>query len=68
MILVDTSILFDVLNDDPNWADWSQAALESALGTRPTIINDIIYADLSGGSTPSIADAAVAGLGLQHAA
>jgi len=68
MILVDTSVLFDILNDDPTWADWSQSALENALGTGPAIINDIIYAELSVrfDSVERI-DAAVAGLGLQHA-
>lgn len=69
MILVDTSVLFDILNDDPNWADWSQAALESALGTGPAIINDIIYAELSVRlDSLNRVDAAVVGLGLQHAA
>lgn len=69
MILVDTSVLFDILNDDSEWADWSQAALEGALGTGPVFINDIIYAELSVrfDSVERI-DAAVAGLSLQHAA
>jgi predicted nucleic acid-binding protein len=68
MILVDTSVLFDILNDDPNWADRSQAALESALGSGQVFINDIIYAELSVrfDSVDRI-DAAVSGLGLQHA-
>ena len=69
MILVDTSVLFDILNDDPDWADWSQAALESALGTGPAAINDIIYAELSVRfESVDHVDAAVTGLGLQHAA
>jgi predicted nucleic acid-binding protein len=68
MILVDTSVLFDILNDDPNWADWSQAALESALGSGSVIINDIIYAELSVRfDSVEHVEAAVAGLSLQHA-
>ena len=30
MILVDTNVLLDVLQDDPQWADWSQEQLEAA--------------------------------------
>jgi predicted nucleic acid-binding protein len=69
MVLVDTSVLFDILNDDPNWADWSQAALESALGEGPAAINDIIYAELSTRfADVKTVDATVEGLQLQHTA
>lgn len=30
MILVDTNVLVDVIEDDPSWADWSQRQLEAA--------------------------------------
>ena len=30
MILVDTNVLLDVIEDDSRWADWSQAQLEAA--------------------------------------
>jgi hypothetical protein len=69
MILVDTSVLFDILNDDQTWADWSQAALESALVGNSAFINDIIYAELSVRfDSVERVNAAVAGLSLQHAA
>ena len=69
MILVDTSVLFDILNDDPTWADWSQSAFEIALGTGSAFINDIIYAELSVRfDSVDDVEAAIAGLGLQHAA
>ena len=47
MVLVDTNVLLDVLQDDPRWADWSQQQLESArLGDR-LAINAVIYSELS---------------------
>jgi hypothetical protein len=45
-VLVDTNVLFDVLYDDPVWADWSLARLEDA-SLGPLAINDVVYAELS---------------------
>ena len=47
MILVDSCVLLDVLEDDPRWADWSQRQLEAASLTHPLIINPVIYAEIS---------------------
>jgi len=47
VILVDTNVLLDVLQDDPVWAEWSLAQLESASVTDRLAINDVIYAELS---------------------
>src|SRR5471030_1328053 len=47
MILVDTNVLLDVLEDDPEWASWSQARLEAAIVTDTLAINPIIYSELS---------------------
>jgi predicted nucleic acid-binding protein len=47
MILVDTNVLLDVLEDDPQWADWSQGQLEAASLTDPLLINPVIYSELS---------------------
>ena len=47
MILVDTNVLLDVLQDDPQWAQWSQEQLESASLLEPLAINDVIYSELS---------------------
>jgi predicted nucleic acid-binding protein len=47
MILVDTNVLLDVLEDDPQWADWSQAQLEAASLTDALRINSVIYSELS---------------------
>jgi len=47
VILVDTNVLLDVLEDDPAWGDWSQRQLESAALTGALAINPVIYAELS---------------------
>jgi hypothetical protein len=47
MVLVDTNVLLDVLEDDPTWASWSQGQLESLSLTDQLAINAIIYAELS---------------------
>ena len=45
--LVDTNVLFDVLYDDPVWAEWSTLQLEAAALRGAVAINDIAYAELS---------------------
>jgi predicted nucleic acid-binding protein len=47
MVLVDTNVLLDVLQDDPRWAEWSQRNLESASLTHSLVINAVIYSELS---------------------
>jgi predicted nucleic acid-binding protein len=47
VILVDTNVLLDLVTDDPDWADWSEAQLEAASLHGPLVINDVIYAELS---------------------
>jgi predicted nucleic acid-binding protein len=47
MIMVDTNVLLDVLQDDPKWAAWSQGQLESAALTDRLAINAVIYSELS---------------------
>jgi predicted nucleic acid-binding protein len=47
MIMVDTNVLLDILQDDPNWATWSQGQLESAALTDRLVINPVIYSELS---------------------
>ena len=47
MILVDTNVLLDVVEDDPIWADWSQRQLDAASLRGPICINPVIYAELS---------------------
>lgn len=47
MTLVDTNVLLDLVTGDPQWADWSIAALEAASLRGPLFINDVVYAELS---------------------
>ena len=45
--LVDSSVLLDVLTDDPTWATWSAAALSEAADGGGVVINPIVYAEVS---------------------
>lgn len=47
MVLVDSNLLLDVLENDPEWAAWSQAKLDAASATAKLAINPIIYSELS---------------------
>ena len=47
MTLVDTNVLLDLVTDDPVWANWSIAQLESASFKGPLLINDVVYAELA---------------------
>ncbi|MDD2776819.1 MAG: type II toxin-antitoxin system VapC family toxin [Gallionella sp.] len=47
MLLVDTNVLIDVLEDDPVWADWSITQLRTQAKIHRLAINGVIYAELS---------------------
>lgn len=47
MLLVDTNVLVDVVQDDPQWADWSIAQLRAQASVHQLMINPIVYAELS---------------------
>jgi predicted nucleic acid-binding protein len=47
MLLVDTNVLVDVLEDDPEWADWSIDRLRAQSKIHRLVINPVIYAELS---------------------
>jgi predicted nucleic acid-binding protein len=47
MVLVDTNVLLDVLENDSKWATWSQDQLDTAATTDTLAINPIIYSELS---------------------
>lgn len=47
MLLVDTNVLVDVLENDPNWADWSISQLRAQSKIHQLVINPIIYSELS---------------------
>ncbi len=47
MLLVDTNVLVDVLENDPEWADWSVAQLRAQSKVHRLAINPVIYSELS---------------------
>lgn len=47
MLLVDTNVILDVVEDDPDWADWSQNRLDAAALQYTLLVNPVIYAELS---------------------
>ena len=47
VLLVDTNVLVDVLQNDPQWADWSIAQLRAQAQLHALAINPVIYAELS---------------------
>jgi predicted nucleic acid-binding protein len=47
LVLVDTNVILDVIEDDPQWADWSQRQLDQAALNDLLCINVVIYAELS---------------------
>lgn len=47
MLLVDTNVLADVLEDDPEWADWSIGQLRAQSRIHRLAINPVIYSELS---------------------
>jgi predicted nucleic acid-binding protein len=47
--LVDSNVLVDVFNDDPQWEEWSAAQIDSARRTGSLVVNPLIYAEVCGG-------------------
>jgi predicted nucleic acid-binding protein len=45
-MLVDTNVLVDVLENDPDWADWSVAQLQAQSKVHRLVINPIIYSGI----------------------
>lgn len=65
MLLVDTNVLVDVLESDPEWADWSIAQLRAQSKIHRLAINPIIYSELSlAFSTVEALDRTIDDLGL----
>ncbi len=65
MLLVDTNVLVDVLENDPSWADWSIAQLRAQSQVHELLINPVIYAELSlAFESPEALDAMLAGMAL----
>ena len=66
MLLVDTNVLVDVLQDDPQWADWSISQLRAQANVHQLVINPVIYAEMSlSFSTLEALDDVVVTMGLE---
>ena len=48
-VLVDSNVILDVVTADPEWQDWSAAALADAASTGRLVINPIVYAEVAAG-------------------
>ena len=60
MLLVDTNVLVDVLQDDPQWAEWSIGQLRAQAQIHELAVNPVIYAEMSlSFSTMEVLDAVV---------
>jgi hypothetical protein len=47
MVLIDTNVLVDVLQNDPQWADWSIGQMRAQAKLHALAINPVIYAEMS---------------------
>ncbi len=47
MLLVDTNVLVDVLQNDPQWAEWSIGQLRAQAKLHELAINPVVYAEMS---------------------
>jgi predicted nucleic acid-binding protein len=64
-VIVDSNVIFDVTNDDPVWADWSDAQI-TAYQLGGLLINPLIYTELcTDAATTADVDKLLAGLKLQ---
>jgi len=65
-ILIDSSVILDLCEDDPNWAEWSESTLHRYSITHTLYINPIIYSEVSiGFERIEELEAAIAGCGFQ---
>jgi predicted nucleic acid-binding protein len=45
--LVDSNVILDVLTEDPEWAEWSAAALAAQADAGPLVVNPLVYAEVA---------------------
>jgi predicted nucleic acid-binding protein len=64
---VDSSVLIDVLIDDPRFSDASTAAVGHALNDGAVIACDVVWAEIAGwGRADQMITEAIAGLGIDY--
>jgi predicted nucleic acid-binding protein len=67
MILVDSCVLIDVIDEDPVWADWSLQALDEWGRRGPVLINPVAYAEVSPDfDEPAQLDAILGKVGVEY--
>jgi predicted nucleic acid-binding protein len=67
VVIVDTNVLVDVLEDEPDWAEWSIGRMRELSKIHELAINPIIYAELSlTFDAVEDLDSAVSGLELKY--
>lgn len=49
LVLVDTNVLIDVMEEDERWFSWSADALEREAESSTLVINPIVYAEVAMG-------------------
>ena len=65
-LLVDANVILDIFENDPDWADWAEAALHRCSSTQTLCINPMIYAEVSiGFARIEELEAALTGCGFQ---
>jgi len=45
--LVDSNVILDVVTEDPEWLDWSAAALAAQADAGPLVVNPVVYAEVA---------------------
>ena len=61
--LVDSSVILDIVLDDPVWAAWSRNALIERRAHGPLLINQVVYAEVMAAmDAPDAAESLLAGL------
>ena len=47
MVLVDTNVLIDALQNDPRWADWSIGQMRVQSRVHELVVNPVVYAEFA---------------------
>jgi len=45
--LIDSNVILDILTEDPEWAEWSAAALAARADEGPLVVNPLVYAEVA---------------------
>ncbi|MCX6549851.1 MAG: type II toxin-antitoxin system VapC family toxin [Acidobacteria bacterium] len=45
--LVDSNVILDIVTEDPEWLEWSAAALAAQADAGPLVVNPLVYAEVA---------------------